>query len=144
MKDLSDIIEAFELLGDWDARYQYLIELGAKLPAMPDSLKTENNRVKPCMSSVYIRGYQSPEQPDRLRFHGDCDTPIIKGVVAVLIALCNDRSSDEVQAIDMDQIFERLQLYEHLSPSRHVGVYAIVDVMKKQARELGWAMTELA
>ncbi len=144
MTELSDIVESFELLGDWDERYQYLMELGRQLPAMPAALKTEDNRVKPCMSTVHVSAYSSPGSPNRIRFHGDCDTPIIKGVLAVLISLCHDKSSDEVLGIDMDRIFEQLRLHEHLSPSRHVGVYAIVEVMKQQVLDLGSARDAVA
>lgn len=144
MTELSDIVEAFELLGDWDERYQYLMELGSQLPAMPAALKTEDNRVKPCMSTVHVCAYRSPGSPNRIRFYGDCDTDIIKGVLAVLISLCNDKRVDEVLAIDMDRVFEQLRLHEHLSPSRHVGVYAIVEVMKQQVLQLGSARDAVA
>lgn len=136
MTDLADIVDTFELLGDWDQRYQYLIELGERLPPMPDALMTEDNRVKPCMSTVYVAAYPEPDRPGHVRYHGDCDTAIIKGVLALLIDLCSGKSAAAIQDIDMDDIFEQLQLGEHLSPNRHVGIYAIVDLMKSQARTL--------
>lgn len=136
MTDLADIVDTFELLGDWDQRYQYLIELGEHLPPMPDALMTEDNRVKPCMSTVYVAAYPEPDRPGHVRYHGDCDTAIIKGVLALLIDLCSGKSAAAIQDIDMDDIFEQLQLGEHLSPNRHVGIYAIVDLMKSQARTL--------
>jgi cysteine desulfuration protein SufE len=135
MTDLADIVDTFELLGDWDQRYQYLIELGEGLPAMPQALMTEDNRVKPCMSTVYVAAYPDPDKPGHLCYHGDCDTAIIKGVLALLIDLCSGKSAAAIQDIDMDDIFEQLQLGEHLSPNRHVGIYAIVDLMKSQARK---------
>ncbi|MGD8514260.1 MAG: SufE family protein, partial [Granulosicoccaceae bacterium] len=85
MTTLDDIVEIFELLGDWDQRYQYLTELGEKMPAMPEALKTEANKVKGCMSQVWVSAYCDKDDPHRVRFHGDCDTSIIKGVLAVLI-----------------------------------------------------------
>jgi len=136
MTDLADIVDTFELLGDWDQRYQYLIELGEGLPAMPETLMTEDNRVKPCMSTVYVAAYPDPDKPGHLRYHGDCDTAIIKGVLALLIDLCSGKSAAAILDIDMDEIFAQLQLGEHLSPNRHVGIYAIVDLMKSQARTL--------
>jgi cysteine desulfuration protein SufE len=141
---LADIVDTFELLGDWDQRYQYLIELGEQLPAMPDALRTEENRVKPCMSTVYVAGYADPDHTEQIRYHGDCDTAIIKGVLALLIELCAGRSMAEIEAIDMDELFEQLQLGEHLSPNRHVGIYAIVDLMKAQARKLCTQKSEVA
>ena len=136
MTELAEIVDTLELLGDWEARYQYLMELGEKLPPMPQALKTDANRVKPCMSTVHVAALPVPGQADSIRFVGDCDTAIIKGVLAVLISLCNERSSAQIQAIDMDEIFRQLQLDEHLSPNRHVGVYAIFELMKIQAGEL--------
>lgn len=141
MTDLADIVETFELLGDWDQRYAYLIELGERLPAMPAALKTEENHVKPCMSTVHVCACRDPDHPGRIYYQGDCDTPIIKGVLALLIDLCSGRSVEAIRAIDMDEIFERLQLGEHLSPNRHVGIYAIVDLMKSQAERLGLEAT---
>ena len=144
MTDLADIVETFELLGDWDQRYQYLIELGEGLPAMPHDLMSEDNRVKACMSKVYVSAYPDPGQPGHVRYHGDCDTAIIKGVLALLVHLCSGKTAAAIQDIDMDEIFERLQLGEHLSPNRHVGIYAIVDLMKSQARKLFSRTSEVA
>lgn len=133
---LTEIVDTFELLGDWDQRYAYLIELGERLPPMPAELKNDDNRVKPCMSTVHVSAYRDPAIPGGVRFHGDCDTAIIKGVLAVLMELCAGQTNAAIQALDVDEIFARLQLDEHLSPNRHVGVYAIVDLMKEQAARL--------
>ena len=137
MTGLSDIVETFELLGDWDTRYQYLVELGEQLPAMAEQECIEPNRVKACMSKVWVHAWDDPSAPGLIRFGGDCDTGIIKGVLALLIQLADGKTAAEINAIDMDEFFERLQLGEHLSPNRHVGVYAIVDLMKQQAAAVG-------
>jgi len=136
MTDLDDIVEIFELLGDWDQRYQYLTELGEKLPAMPAALKTEANKVKGCMSQVWVSAWRDEAQPQLINYYGDCDTSIIKGVLAVLIQLCAGKTETEIQQLDVDELFARLHLDEHLSPSRHVGIYAIVALMKQQASTL--------
>ncbi len=136
MTSLDDIVDTFELLGDWDQRYQYLTELGEKLPPLPEAARIEDNKVKGCMSQVWVYAYPSPDDPALVRFHGDCDTSIIKGVLALLIQLVEDRTAEEIEALDVDEFFEKLKLDEHLSPNRHVGIYAIVDLMKKQVREL--------
>jgi cysteine desulfuration protein SufE len=132
MTTLEEYVESFELLGDWDQRYEYLIELGEQLPVMPDHLKTEHNRVKACMSKVWISMHS---ENDRIKIVGDCDTSVIKGVLALLINLCNGLTADQIQQIDMDEIFQRLYLDEHLSPNRHVGVYAMFELMKQKAAE---------
>jgi cysteine desulfuration protein SufE len=134
--EIADIVETFEILGDWDQRYQYLVELGERLAPMPAADKTEANRVKECMSTVYtaVHSENQAGQPATLSFTGDCDTAIIKGVVALLVGLFSGKTPAEVEALDVDALFDGLHLEEHLSPNRHVGVYAIVGRMKAQAR----------
>jgi cysteine desulfuration protein SufE len=132
MTQLNEIVDIFELLGDWDQRYQYLIELGEKLPVMPDTLKTEDNKVRGCMSQVWIHANQDDGM---VKFHGDSDTSVIKGILALLMSLCDGLSAQQIQALDMDEIFRGLKLDEHLSPNRHVGVYAMFDLMKQKAAE---------
>ena len=137
MTRLSDIVETFELLGDWDTRYQYLVELGDQLPPIPESERSDANRVKACMSKVWVYAWEDRGKPGHIHFGGDCDTGIIKGVLALLIQLADGRTVAEIESFDMDEFFGRLQLGEHLSPNRHVGVYAIVDLMKQQAAVAG-------
>jgi cysteine desulfuration protein SufE len=144
MSKLDDIVEIFELLDDWEQRYQYLTELGEQLPPMPVELKTEANKVKGCMSQVWISAYRDPDDPERTRFHGDCDTSVIKGVLALLIDLIGGGTQKEIEALDVDELFSRLSLDEHLSPNRHLGVYAIVELMKAQARKLHSAARSVA
>lgn len=135
MTTLSDIVDIFDLLGDWEQRYQYLVELGEKLPPMPAELLSEDNKVKGCMSQVWISPYHDANDKTRYHFHGECDTSIIKGVLALLIELTDNKTAAEIEQLDVDEFFERLKLDEHLSPNRHVGVYALVELMKKQVRE---------
>lgn len=136
INQLSDIAENFELLGDWDQRYLYLTELGEGLPEMPENLKIDENKVKGCMSEVWVSAYRDENDPSLVRFHGDCDTSIIKGVLAVLIQLTSGKTTQAIEQLDVDELFEKLDLDEHLSPNRHIGVYAIVELMKQQVRHL--------
>ncbi|MCU7933848.1 MAG: SufE family protein [Candidatus Thiodiazotropha sp. (ex Dulcina madagascariensis)] len=136
MSDISEIVDTFEFLDEWDARYQYLMELGEHLSPMADELKTEENWVRPCMSRVHVAAQSVEDDPVLIRFVGDCDTAIIKGVLALLIDLLSDRPLREIQDMDVDELFKRLQLEEHLSPSRHVGIYAIVEKMIERATAL--------
>lgn len=136
MTEINDIASDFELLSDWDQRYQYLIELGELLPSMPESEKTDDNRVMPCMSMVWVYAYHQPENANVVYFHGECDTAIIKGVVALLVQLFSGKTAQQILDTDVDTLFERIELAENLSPNRHVGIYAIVEVMKSQARKM--------
>jgi len=134
--EIRDIVDAFDLLGNWEERYRYLVELGERMPAMPPAEKLEENRVKECMSLVHVATRRDPVDRERLLYTGDCDTAIIKGVVALLVELLSGKTPQEIEELDVDELFEGLHLEEHLSPNRHVGVYAIVEKMKRQARAL--------
>ncbi len=132
--DLDRIIETFEFLPDWEHRYLFLDELGEKLDPMTAEDMVQENIVPPCMSTVYVKARPVEGDPSRIRYDGFCDTPTIKGVVAILVALFSGRTPQEVEELDTDAMFDRLHLFENLSPTRHVGVYAIVEKMKAQAR----------
>lgn len=144
MKELDEIVEIFDMLGDWDARYEYLVELGEQMDPMPDEEKTEDNRVKGCMSKVWVQAHTDPADKQKLFYHGDCDTAVIKGVLALLIKMASGKTAKELEALDVDEVFERLNLDEHLSPNRHVGVYAIVELMKAQARDIARKNAQVA
>lgn len=130
----QDIIDNFDLLGDWDARYAYLVDLGDALPPLDPALRTEANRVKGCMSQVWVCPVASTGHPGHIDYVGDCDTAIIKGILALLIELLSGRTPQEIETLDVDHLFETLKLAEHLSPNRHFGIYAVVELMKAQAR----------
>lgn len=130
---IEDLLENFELLEDWDSRYAYLVELGEALPPMPEEFRTEENRVKGCMSQVWVSAVPDG-QGDTISYVGDCDTAIIKGVLAVLIGLFSGRTASDIARLDVESLFHQLGLKENLSPNRHVGVYAIVALMREQAQ----------
>ncbi len=136
MTDIGDIVDTFDLLGDWDQRYQYLVELGEGMEPMPAAAKTDETRVKPCMSTVHVSAAWASEGGRLIQFRGDCDTAVIKGVVALLVDLLSGRTPEEIRDLDVDGLFKSLRLAEHLSPNRHVGIYAIVGKMKAQAAAL--------
>jgi len=139
--DIDEIVDNFEFLDDWDQRYQYLVELGENLEPLPDALKTAENWVKPCMSTVHVATETVPGSPGLIRFRGDCDTAVIKGVLALLIDLMSYRSLADIHELDVDSLFTRLRLEENLSPNRQVGIYAIVDKMLERAEALTGADT---
>lgn len=136
MSRLDTLVDNFEILGDWEQRYHYIMELGEKIPAMPEELMVDRNIVKGCMSTVYVHAYREKDNSQFIRFHGFCDTSIIRGVLAILIQLAESKTAKEVDQLDVDELFTRLHLDEHLSPNRHVGIYAIVVLMKQQAHAL--------
>ncbi len=129
------IIETFEMLPDWENRYLFLDELGTKLDPMNPDDQTDENRVMECMSTLHIMAKRG-ETDGLIDFDADCNTSTIKGVVALIVALFANKTSQEIQNTDIDEVFKQLQIFEHLSPNRHVGVYAIVRKMKLQAQAL--------
>jgi cysteine desulfuration protein SufE len=135
MLTIDEVVDNFELLEDWDARYAYLVELGEALPPLDERYRTEANRVHGCVSKVWVCPVTDPDDPACLQYLGDCDTAIIKGVLALLIELMSGHTPEQIEAIDIDQLFDRLRLAENLSPNRHFGIYALVELMKGQARE---------
>jgi len=143
LPELVEIVDNFEFLDDWDQRYLYLVELGENLEPLPDELKTEENWVKPCMSTVHVAAEAVPGSPGLIRFRGDCDTAVIKGVLALLIDLMSNRSLTDIHDLDVDSLFTRLRLEEHLSPNRHVGIYAIVDKMTERANAVSGAQSTI-
>ncbi len=132
---IDEVVENFAYLDDWDQRYAYLVELGEALPAMDDALRIDENRVHACMSKVWVCPQTDPSHPDLLVYQGDCDTAIIKGVLALLIGIMSGRTRSDIESLNLDRLFEELKLAEHLSPNRHVGIYAIVALMRDQARK---------
>ena len=132
--DIDTLARNFELLGDWDQRYEYLSDIGSRLGVLEPEHRTDATKVHGCMSNVYIIAEPSGDDR-RLRFRAECDTAIISGVIAILLKVYNGLTPQEAVELDADELFTKLDLFDHLSPTRHVGVYAIVERMRAAARE---------
>lgn len=133
--DVDDLVETFELLGDWEERYRYLIELGRKLPPMPEAEKSEDSKVRGCMSQVWLTHAVEPGPPLRLKFQGDSDAHIVKGLIALLFKLCSDKTPREILDADIASIFARLGLESHITVNRRNGFYAMVERIKGMAAD---------
>ena len=131
---LQDLLDTFEMLGDWEERYRHLIELGRALPPMPEAEHTEANKVRGCMSQVWLAG-EVAGTPPRLNLRGDSDAHIVKGLIALILALTNGRTAQEVLDTDIAEAFTRLGLESHLSMNRRNGFYAMVERIKAMAAE---------
>ena len=131
--DFAALKENFGLLEEWDDRYAYLIDLGRKLPSLPDVYKTEGTKVRGCMSQVWlVPGGTTAD----FRFAADSDSSIVKGLIAVLASLFSGHSAAEVAAIDAEAEFRALGLEQHLSPNRRNGFVAMVGRIKDEARAM--------
>lgn len=123
----DDLVEAFDYLDSWEERYRLLIELGRELPAFPDSARCEANRVEGCTSQVWLLAGQSSDEPPRLTLQADSDAFIVKGLIAIILAAYSGRTGDEIRSVDIQGLFERLGLGQHLSPNRRNGFFAMVE-----------------
>lgn len=134
--NIADIREDFALLDDWEDRYRYVIELGRKLPDMADALKTDANKVRGCASQVWLatRIELDSRATPLLVFQGDSDAHIVKGLVAILFAMYEGRTADEILATDAQAEFAALGLKEHLTPQRSNGFASMVERIRTDAR----------
>lgn len=127
----DEIIEEFEGMDDWMDRYSYIIEQGSTLPEYPESEKTPANLIEGCQSRVWIAAHHEPG--GAIHFDADSDAMIVKGIVALLMRVLNDRTPGEI--LDADLYFiDRIGLGEHLSPTRSNGLVAMVKQIRDYAR----------
>lgn len=131
---IEEILENFALLDDWEDRYRYVIELGKELAPLPESERTAKNKVLGCASQVWLSTHVDRSQrPTRLTFAGDSDAHIVRGLVAIAVALFDGKTPSEIIDTDAEAVFERLGLREHLTAQRSNGLRALVDRIKSDA-----------
>lgn len=123
------IAEEFALFGDWSERYQYLIDLGRKLPDLPDALKTDEFRLHGCQSNVWIAG---DGDASKLDFRAISDSAIVSGLIYLALRVYSGRSAAEILATDPDYI-AAIGLSKHLSPTRSNGLAALIGYIRERA-----------
>ena len=126
---LAKIVDRFQRRSNAKQKYEQLLWYAKKLPAMPESSKTEENKVKGCVSQVYIT---ADLEDGKVRYRGDSDAQLVKGLVAFLIEGLNDLTPDEILKIEPDFI-EDTGLKVSLTPSRANGFFNIFQMMKNKA-----------
>ncbi|MGY2047109.1 SufE family protein [Methylobacterium sp. JK268] len=131
---IAEIVDNFAFLEEWEDRHQYLMELGRKLPPMAPEAHSEANKVRGCVSQVWLetRVDRSSGTP-RLHFLGDSDAHITKGVVAVLIAFFDGRTAADAAEADALGLFQQLGLSEHLTAQRSNGARAMMERIRSDA-----------
>jgi cysteine desulfuration protein SufE len=131
----DEIVANFELLDDWEERYRYLIELGRMMPALPDEARIDANKVMGCASQVWLESrIERPDGEPSLQLRGDSDAHIVRGLIALLIAMLSGRPASEIAEADPQQTFRALGLAEHLTPQRSNGLRSMVERIKRDAR----------
>src|SRR5436309_2992734 len=135
MTAIDEIIENFALLDDWDDRYRYVIELGRMLEPLPESARSEANKVQGCASQVWLDTRVAPNGTGgpTLNFVGDSDAHIVRGLIAILFALYSGKSARDIVNTDAVALFEKLALREHLTPQRSNGFRSMVERIKRDA-----------
>lgn len=126
----EEIAETLEFLPDWEERYAHVIALGRAMPVMPEALKVPATKVHGCASQVWLHAVWDK---GRVRFQGDSDALIVKGLVSIVIALFNGLSAPEILAVDAPAELARLGLDQHLSAQRSNGLRAMIQQIRKIA-----------
>ena len=127
----AEVIEDFSMYDEWLDKYEYLIDLGRKLEAFPEELKTEDRLIKGCQSRVWL---DTVVDGDRLYFRADSDAIITKGIISLLIGVYSGRTAREIAEDDFSFV-EQLGLRENLSPTRANGLASMIETIRETARK---------
>ena len=135
MSTIAEITDNFELLDEWDDRYRYVIELGRGLAPFPESERTDENKVRGCVSQVWLatRWPAGPGGAPVLEMQGDSDAHIVRGLVAILMTLFAGRTAEEVIGTDARAVFGELGLSDHLTSQRSNGLNSMVQRIRADA-----------
>ncbi|MEL7123377.1 MAG: SufE family protein [Bacteroidota bacterium] len=122
----DEIIEEFGFFGDWMEKYEYIIDLGKKLPLIDDKYKDEDHLIKGCQSRVWL---QADPEGDQIVFTADSDAIITKGIIALLIRVLSNQKANDIAKADL-YFIDKIGLKEHLSQTRSNGLVSMVKQMK--------------
>jgi len=136
MTTIDEIVENFTLLDEWDDRYRYVIELGRTLAPLPEGAHTEANKVRGCASQVWLLTHVKPDGAagPTLSFDGDSDAHIVRGLIAIVIALYSGKTAREILKIDALDLFDRIGLREGLTPQRSNGLRSMIERIRADAK----------
>lgn len=127
----EELIENFEFLDSWEDKYRYIIELGEKLEPLSEQYHTPEWQVMGCQSQVWL--VPQKLSGGKIKFSGDSDAMIVKGLIAIVLMIYNELSADEIKKLAINDIFASIGLQEHLSPSRRNGLEAMIEKIKHYA-----------
>ncbi|WP_231734013.1 SufE family protein [Calycomorphotria hydatis] len=132
---LDELYAEFDFLNDWEERCEFLIDVGLEMADLPAEDKTEQNRVHGCQSNVWMTTELTETEPARMRIHAESDAMLVNGLIAVVLAIFDDETPQEIAATDVKPIFHRLGLDQHLSTARKNGLGGMVRRIQEDARE---------
>lgn len=133
---IERVMQAFEMMPGWQERYRLIIDMGRKLPPLPEEERVEENLLDGCMSQVWLTArLDTDADPPVLRFVADSDSQIVRGLIAIVFEVFNNRPPEEILTTDIEAIFRRLELEQHISSGRRNGLASMV----RRVRELAQA-----
>lgn len=132
----TEILETLSFLDDWEERYRYIIDLGKNLPQMAEADKHDLTKVQGCQSQVWIKPPENADRTTPLMFEADSDALIVKGLVAVLLALYNGKTAAEINGTDPMADLSALGLQQHLSGNRANGLVAMNQRIRAYAQQI--------
>ena len=128
---LAELIDEFDVLGDWEERYRYVIDLGRDLAPLAETERTDANKVRGCASQVWL---VTERRGDALMFRGDSDAHIVRGLIAVLLRLFSGRKPEDIAHFDAHAAFEQLGFSGALSQQRSNGLASMVERIRRDAK----------
>jgi cysteine desulfuration protein SufE len=133
---IDHIRDDFELLDDWEDRYRYVMELGRAMPPLDEALRTDTNKVRGCASQVWLASNVAPTASGdkTLVLVGDSDAHLVRGLVAIVIAIYEGRPLAEIATLDAEAELATLGLREHLTPQRSNGLASMIKRIRADAR----------
>ena len=132
---INELIDNFELLGDWEERFSHLIELGKNLSPLEPEQKIETNRVYGCQATVYLHMTSDLGKPATFTIKADADAFIVKGLISILLMLYNNKTASEIININALEVFEKLGLDKHLTMTRRNGLSSMIERINTLARK---------
>ena len=129
--ELAELAAEFEVLGDWEERYRYVIDLGRDLAPLTDAERSDANKVRGCASQVWL--VTEPQADGTLKFRGDSDAHIVRGLIAIVLRLYSGRTPAQIANFDAKAAFETLGLSGALSQQRSNGLASMVGRIRKDA-----------
>ncbi len=122
----KEIIEEFELFDEWSAKYEYIIELGQKLPPLDEKYKIDENKIRGCQSSVWLNAY---EKEGKVFFEADSDSTFVKGEIALLIRVLSNQKPEDVINAEL-KFIDVIGLRQHVAVTRANGLASMIKQMK--------------
>ncbi len=132
---IDRVITAFEMLPSWQERYRLIIDQGRNLPPLPETEYVDDNLLDGCMSKVWLTAQLDDSQdPPVIHFHADSDSQIVKGLISIVFEVFNHRTPEEILTTDIESVFGKLELEQHLSSGRRNGLSSMVRRIRELAQ----------